>query len=338
MIHLQCTTKMLKRFVIKMVLAAIVAISCVGADCQAGRLKIALTFDDLPVAGTLPEGYDRDAIANSIIATLKAHHISRVYGFVNGAHVGHFPNLVSVLKSWRRAGFLLGNHGYDHLDFENTTLPDYIENLKVNEPLLKDLMQGEDWHFWRFPYLRAGKSQLVHDQFANFLESWHYVTAPVSLSFDDWYYNDYFITCEKSGNQTGTQALQANYLQRAALWVSDSQQLSQTIYNRQIPLVLLLHPNYFESTVLPQLLNQLEKRGVEFVSLPDALADVAYRSRSSDSGEGILLLEKARLRSLNLQMPVPPLKYIASICSGSVEANSSDPIWAAVNAIWHFYY
>src|SRR5471030_1918792 len=137
---------MLKRVAISMFLFAIMAFTCNEADCHAGGLKIALTFDDLPVAGTLPEGYDRDAIANSIIATLKARHLSRIYGFVNGAHVEHFPKLISVLKSWRKAGFLLGNHGYNHLDFEHTALPDYINNLKTNEPLLKELMGREDWH------------------------------------------------------------------------------------------------------------------------------------------------------------------------------------------------
>ena len=309
---------MLKRLATNLFLGGIVALSLAGADCQAGGLKIALTFDDLPVAGTLPEGFDRDAIANSIIATLKARHLVRVYGFVNGAHVEYFPNLISVLKSWRKAGFLLGNHGFNHLDFENTTLPEYINNLKMNEPLLKQLMQGQDWHYWRFPYLRAGKPQSVHDQFAAYLQSQHYVTAPISISFDDWYYNDYFITCGKSGNQAGTKALQASYLQRAAQWVADSQQLSQQIYHRQIPLVLLLHPNYFESTVLPQLLDMLKKQGAEFVTLPEAIADASYRSRAADSGEGILLLEKARQQHLNLQTEIPPLNSIVSICGDNI--------------------
>jgi peptidoglycan/xylan/chitin deacetylase (PgdA/CDA1 family) len=309
---------MLKRLAMSMLLGVSVAFFCSAADCWAGGVKIALTFDDLPVAGTLPDGYDRETVANSIIATLRAHHVSGVYGFVNGAHVENFPNLISVLKSWRGAGFLLGNHGYSHLDFDNTTLPDYIENLNINEPLLKDLMGREDWHYWRFPYLRAGKPQSVHDQFADYLQSKHYVTAPVSISFDDWYYNDYFIACGKSGNQAGTQALQASYLQRAAVWLSNSRQLSDQIYHRQIPLILLLHPNYFESKALPQLLDQLEKQGAEFVSLPDAVADKAYRSRSADSGEGIFLLEEARLQLLNLPVPVPPLASIASICKDSV--------------------
>ena len=314
----QMHKKMLNRLATRLFFGVIVALSWAVADCQAGALKIAITFDDLPVAGTLPEGYDRDAIANSIIATLKARHLTRVYGFVNGAHVEHFPNLISVLKSWRRAGFLLGNHGFNHLDFENTTLPDYITNLKINEPLLQKLMVGENWHYWRFPYLRAGKPQSLHDQFADYLRSQHYVTAPISISFDDWYYNDYYITCGKSGNQAGLQALQANYLQRAALWVVDSQQLSEKIYHRQIPLILLLHPNYFESTVLPQLLDLLKTQGAEFVTLPDAVADASYRSRSDDSGEGILLLEKARQQLLNLQIEIPPLNSIGSICSDHI--------------------
>ena len=314
----QMYKNMLKRLATCLFLAGIVALSWSGADSQAGGLKIALTFDDLPVAGTLPEGYDRDAVANSIITTLKARHLVRVYGFVNGAHVEHFPNLISVLKNWRKAGFLLGNHGFNHLDFDNTTLPDYITNLEINEPILKELMLGEDWHYWRFPYLRAGKPQSVHDQFADYLQRQHYVTAPVSISFDDWYYNDYFITCEKSGNQAGTQALQASYLKRAALWVADSQQLSEQIYHRQIPLILMLHPNYFESTVLPQLLDVLEQQGAEFVTLPEAIADISYGLPSADNGEGILLVEKARQKLLNLRTEIPPLDSIKSICGDSM--------------------
>lgn len=316
--HLQMPSKILKHLATCLVIGGIIAHSAAMTDCQANGLKIAISFDDLPVAGTLPDGYNRDTIANSIITTLTAHHLSKVYGFVNGAHVEHFPNLISVLKSWRRAGFLLGNHGYDHLDFENTTLPDYITNVKNNEPLLQKLMGKENWHYWRFPYLNAGKPQLIHDRFADYLRGQNYVTAPISVSFDDWYYNDFFITCGKSGNQAGLRALQASYLQRAALWIADSQQASEKVYHRQIPLILLLHPNYFESTVLSQLLDLLKAEGAEFVSLPDAIADTSYPARSADSGQGILLQEKARQQLLNLPIEPPPLTSIESICRDNI--------------------
>ena len=61
------------RFLILLVLSAT---ACFGQ-------KIAITFDDLPLNGSLPPGVTRAEIARSAIAILKKHHAPAVYGFIN---------------------------------------------------------------------------------------------------------------------------------------------------------------------------------------------------------------------------------------------------------------
>ncbi|MEO6607314.1 MAG: polysaccharide deacetylase family protein [Aestuariivirga sp.] len=107
---------------------------------QASPFQVAITFDDLPVAGDMPSGIDRDMIAKSIIGTLKEHNVPSPYGFVNGAHVKNLPELISVLQSWWEAGFPLGNRGFNHLDFATTSLANFISNATANESLLRDIM------------------------------------------------------------------------------------------------------------------------------------------------------------------------------------------------------
>src|SRR6185312_5646548 len=72
--------------------------------------EIALTFDDLPVHGPLPDSLTREDIASSIIHALKSADAPPIYGFVNAMWLRSDPSTAQVLRLWRDAGFPLGSH------------------------------------------------------------------------------------------------------------------------------------------------------------------------------------------------------------------------------------
>ena len=70
--------------------------------------EVALTFDDLPAHGPLPNGLTREDIAKSIIKALQDAHSPPVYGFVNAKRLEEDPSTAQVLQLWRDAGFPVG--------------------------------------------------------------------------------------------------------------------------------------------------------------------------------------------------------------------------------------
>ncbi len=113
--------------------------------------QIAITFDDLPAHGQLPPGETRLDVANSILTTLKTEHLPPVYGFINGVRTEETPASLAVLKAWRAAGEPLGNHTWSHPDIGDLTSAQFESEIEKNEPLLRSLMDSEDWHWFRYP-------------------------------------------------------------------------------------------------------------------------------------------------------------------------------------------
>lgn len=97
----------------RVLLAVLLASACAAAI--ADGFDIAITVDDLPAHGPLPEGMSRLGITLSYLNTLKRHHVPQAYGFVNAVKISREPGSEAVLDAWRSAGYLLGNHGYSHL-------------------------------------------------------------------------------------------------------------------------------------------------------------------------------------------------------------------------------
>jgi peptidoglycan/xylan/chitin deacetylase (PgdA/CDA1 family) len=114
---------------------------------------MAITFDDLPAHGSLPPGETRVAVASKIIAALRDAQVPPIYGFVNGLPIEQQPAAV-VLQAWRAAGFPLGNHTWSHMNVNEHSPAEFEADSSRNEPLLREWMQGEDWHW--FPFLSEG--------------------------------------------------------------------------------------------------------------------------------------------------------------------------------------
>jgi len=106
--------------------------TALGSGAIAGT-ELALTVDDLPTHGALPPGATRLAIADQMIQALKRHAAPGVYGFTNGGQLPSGPELEEILRAWRQAGFVLGNHTYSHLDLTRASAADYVVDIERNE-------------------------------------------------------------------------------------------------------------------------------------------------------------------------------------------------------------
>jgi len=264
--------------------------------------EVALTFDDLPVHGPLPVGMTRLEIASSVIRSLQAADAPPSYGFVNAKGLEQEPASVAVLKAWRAAQFPLGNHTFSHADLGTNSAEGFEQDLIADEPVLKQYMGNEDWHWLRFPFLDEGDDPAKHRALQAFLEERGYRVAEVTLSFGDYAYSAPYARCVAKNDQRGLEQLKQSYLDGAAKSLEQGRALSLELFGRDIKHVMLLHIGSIEAVMLPQLLRLLKQRGFTLVTLAQAESDPAYSMHpdSPDHWNGTFLEQMMRARHLGM--------------------------------------
>jgi peptidoglycan-N-acetylglucosamine deacetylase len=240
--------------------------------------SVALTFDDLPSHGPIPTGLTRVEIANRIIAALRAANAPPIYGFINARQLESKPEDEEVLKVWRAAGYPLANHAYSHMDLHANPAEAFQQDVLKNEPALQKLMPGQDWHWFRYPYLREGDTTEKYRSVRTFLDGQKYKIAQVTLDFSDYAFNDPYARCLAKNDTAGIDQLKELYLTRAALSLTRGQEYSKALFGRDIKHIMLLHIGGFETVMMPHLLSLLKERGFTLTTLADAASDEAYKT------------------------------------------------------------
>ena len=246
--------------------------------------EVALTFDDLPVHGPLPNGVTREDIANSIIHALQAAHIPPTYGFVNAKRIQEDPSTEQVLQLWRNAGFPLGNHTFSHMDPNTNTTEAFEKDLEADEPTLKKYMDGQDYRWLRFPFLHEGANPAQHKEIEDYLKKREYKVAEVTLSFGDYLYNEPYARCVAKNDTQAIDWMKKSYLDGSIADLEHAEEVSNLIYGRDIKHVMLLHIGGFDAIMIPSLIDTLKQHGVKLISLQNAESDPAYTTSAQLPG------------------------------------------------------
>jgi peptidoglycan-N-acetylglucosamine deacetylase len=279
-----------------------------GGSQPTTEARVALTFDDLPSHGPLPQGLTRVDVAKSIIETLRKHNAPPTYGFINAKKVDDRPDDGEVLRLWRAAGFPLGNHAFSHMDLHANTPEAFEADVLANEAALRSLMGDLNWHWFRYPYLREGDTPEKYRTVRALLGKHGYRVAQVTLDFNDYAYNDPYARCLARNDADGIAWLKQSYLDRASQSLTRGQDAARAIFGRDINHVMLLHIGGFETVMLPRLLELLRERGFVLTTLEDAQADPAYETVPERQGNwnGTLLQQLRRNTPAAPQGPEQP--------------------------------
>jgi peptidoglycan/xylan/chitin deacetylase (PgdA/CDA1 family) len=268
--------------------------------------RIALTFDDLPIHSALPPNTSRSDIARSIVSALRSAKAPPTYGFVNAKGLQDAPETAEFLQIWRAAGHPLGNHTFSHIDLHKNTVEAFEQDVLAGEPSLRAAMGDEDWRWFRYPFLREGDTLEKRHAIAGFLKERGYRVAEVTMSFDDYAYNDPYARCLSRGDTAGVEWLKKSYLDRAAASLTEGQRGAREVFGRDIPHVMLLHVGAFQMVMLPRLLDLMREKGFTLVTLPDAQSDQAYAADSDvATPQGATLLDRLR-KVRNIALPASP--------------------------------
>ncbi|MGA7155744.1 MAG: polysaccharide deacetylase family protein [Acidobacteriaceae bacterium] len=283
---------------------------------QQTPLQVAFTFDDLPAHGPLPPGEYRPEPMRTILKVLKAEDMPQIYGFVNGFRTAEYPYQTELLREWIASGNALGNHTWSHPSLDKSSAKKYIHNIAEDEPVLEKVDPDGDWHWFRFPYLEEGDTMAKRDAVRDWLFAHHYRIAEVTIDFGDYMWNDAYARCSVKKDDAAIASLHESYLATADEYITYSRTLSQRLYGRDIPYVLLLHVGAFDAKMLPDLIGLFRKRGFTFVTLPKAESDPVYSVDPKVAYPGGGLLMELAATTTNVAMPdaTEPEDQLAKMC------------------------
>lgn len=276
-----------------------------AVDEPAAQRTIVITVDDLPGAEPGTDHANGDLkelqkINRTIPAILKAHHVPAI-GFVNEWKLqiaGERDARVALLQDWLDAGLTLGNHTYTHPDFQKTPLPQFEDETIRGEVVTRTLLaaRGQTEKYFRHPFLDTGPTPEVKAAFEAFLKERGYQIAPITLDCGDWMFNDILGEAnEKKDKKLATKA-KKDYFAYVDTVFSYFEGMSQDLFGRDIPQILLLHDSELNVETLDALLAKIEQRGYRFVSLEEALADPAYSTPDQYIGpDGISWLNRWKI-------------------------------------------
>jgi peptidoglycan/xylan/chitin deacetylase (PgdA/CDA1 family) len=237
---------------------------------------VALTFDDLPAAGSLPPGQMRSQVAAALSTELKANHLEGTYGFVNAARLENNSDAEQALHIWIDAGMYIGNHTRSHMSLTDNPAEAFEHEIALNEPALEQFAKGRDWHWFRYPFLWEGDTLEKRRAVRSYLKDHGYRVAQVSLDFEDYAWNDAYVRCSAKNDDAAIAWLRQSYLDTANEYIRLGREEQQIAFGHEIPNVMLLHATSFTTLMLPDLLKLLREQGFGFATLPQVASDPAY--------------------------------------------------------------
>jgi peptidoglycan-N-acetylglucosamine deacetylase len=264
--------------------ALLVCAAASGADAPKARLKVALTFDDLPLNGLQPLGKEQSDFARDTVKVLKKHRIPPSYGFINARGLERNPDGALALKIWVQSGNPLASHTYSHPNFTTTSVEDFQRDILRNEPVLELLMPpdaklvkaGHDWRWFRYPYLHEGDTLEKRRAVRAFLSSNGYRIAQTTLDWEDYIWNSSHARCWLKKDEASIQWLRESYLTAAREFIRFQVMNSRAVFGRDVHHVMLLHLGSFSSVILPDLFKLLDEEGFDIVTLEEAQKDSIY--------------------------------------------------------------
>jgi peptidoglycan-N-acetylglucosamine deacetylase len=226
------------------------------------------------------------------------------------------PDGAEALKLWAAAE-PVGNHTYGHMDLEQNPAEAFEREIELNEPALELLDGGGKWHWFRYPYLHEGDTVEKRRAVRAYLKAHGYRVAQVTLDWEDYLWNTAYARCVAKTDEKSIAWLRSSYLSTASEFLDLGREQAKLIYGHEINYVLLMHLGAFSSTILPDALDLLKKKGFKLVTLEEAESDAVYEE-DPDVGirdAGTLLDQWMQVKGIKYPPHAEkPYKEIEGVC------------------------
>lgn len=241
--------------------------------------SVALTFDDLPAAGTTDPATIK-SVNQSILSALSRHKAPAI-GFVNAGKLpaqGAGEPDTTILKEWTRHREGLGNHTFSHGDLNSLSIESFEKEIVDGEAPLRPLLAhaGKRLEYFRFPFNHTGDTAEKHTAIGAFLAQHGYRVAPCTIDNSDFIFNRAYLVALSRHDDEALARIRSEYLAYTAAEIDYYSRLHRQVLGREIPHVMLLHVNQLNADTIEEVLKIFEGKNYRFVDLASALSDPAY--------------------------------------------------------------
>lgn len=245
---------------------------------QKYKRQLVITIDDLPLV--FPTTADSAMlITEKLLATLNKYNIESV-GFVNEGKVVESPHsetLHQALEMWLENGQELGNHTYSHYSLNNVSIDSFQNDILLCEKHLTPLMEkhGQTLRYFRHPYLQTGGDTLKKEQIDQFLEAQNYTQALITCGYYDWLYAAAYRNAH--GQSELEEKVANSYVDYINRDLDFNEYVADLVVGREIPMVMMFHANTLNADHFEKVIQVIQQRGYEIVTLEEALQDTIFQ-------------------------------------------------------------
>jgi len=252
--------------------------------------QVAITFDDLPVAqsgATACEEPGLTSLTKRLLAPFQENEVP-LTAFVIGGRCSELTaeQRSEVLKLWIAAGAEVGNHTYSHRGLNNTPIEEYEQDILRADTELKGMLGLVGLRYFRSPMLQTGPASDIKQRLEQFLRTHGYEQSPVTLDNSDWMFSSLYSTALARGDNELAGRVREAYIPYMESVIAFFEQRSIEVVGREFPQILLVHANRLNAEAGSSLLAMLKNRAYQFISLGEALQDLAYSSPNDYAGRG----------------------------------------------------
>jgi peptidoglycan/xylan/chitin deacetylase (PgdA/CDA1 family) len=261
---------------------------------------LAFTFDDGPKLEETPLLSPLER--NQALLRALAKHQAVAGLFVTSRNGADRPEGFALVRAWGEAGHLVGNHTVTHPDLNDgkLTLQAYQQELLDCDAVIRK-SPGYGKYF-RFTFLREGNTPEKRDGMRAFLQKLGYRNAYVTLDTSDWRLNQALVEALRKDPKAELSRFRKVYVSHLLQRAGAYRELSQKLFGREAPQVILLHHNLIEALFLDDGLTALEGDCWKPADPRKVYEDSIYQLQPDRLAPGqSLLLSVARSRGIDLK-------------------------------------
>jgi peptidoglycan/xylan/chitin deacetylase (PgdA/CDA1 family) len=240
-------------------------------------LRVAVTFDDIPSVAVAR--CNARALNERLLTKIKRNDMPAAALVVTGPGRCGAEQLAPIVEMWLAAGHEVGSHTHTHNDFNRMSLAAYLADVDSAHRRLNAILSrgGRQLKYFRHPLLHAGDTPAKQQALARHLRAKGYTIAVVTVDNQEWVFAEAYARAKRQNDSAMIRKILPAYYAHLDSSFAYYEQLSDRLFKRQIPQVLLLHANEINADHLDHVANTIRARGYRFISLSEALADSAYR-------------------------------------------------------------
>ena len=218
-----------------------------------------------------------------------------------------------LLKTWDKAGHLIGNHTYSHRNFNarETDVSEYQKDILRAEELLKEFKRFKK--YFRFPMLKEGDTLAKRESLRFFLKINGYRNGHVTIDNSDWAIDQRLTARLKKDPTADIRPYRDFYLEHMWARAQYYDSLSRDVLGRPVKHTVLVHFNLLNGLFLGDLLAMFKQKGWELIDAEEAFTDPVFASKPNviPAGESLvwsLAKEKRRIPRA-LRYPAEDAEY-----------------------------